>query len=266
MSIISIQSQVAYGCAGNTIAVPILQRLGATVWPVPTTLLSNTPIYPTVEGGPVKPQRLAALLNGVLERSGAEGIDAVLTGYMASAENARVTAAFIENVKAANPKVIYQCDPVMGDATKGLYVPDEVAQAICEDLVPRADILVPNLFEASFLTHSEVPEPDALARRLSGVTQGIGIVKNIPSAHTITNLASGDQADWTAECPKLDAHFTGTGDAFSAAFLGFFLQDLDGGRALHAATDLVFRLIEEADTLGLTEIDFARLRKWEAVT
>ncbi|MFN3231994.1 MAG: pyridoxal kinase [Alphaproteobacteria bacterium] len=262
-NVISIQSQVAFGCAGNTAAVPILQRLGVTVWPVPTTLLSNTPIYPRLEGGPVKAARLAAILDGLLERAGDNGVDAVLTGYIASPENARAVAGFLDRARRTNPDMIYLCDPVMGDARKGLYVPDKVTEAITETLAPKADIITPNLFEAMMLTNSEVPEPPALAQRIAGSIDGIAVIKNVPGNGLIENLASGRQQNSSSTCNRIDAHFAGTGDAFSAAFLGFYLRDRDVAAALEQATALVFALIDEANALGLKELDFGVLRGWE---
>ena len=50
MTVISIQSQVAYGHVGNSAAVFPLQRHGIDVVSVPTTLLSNRPGYPTIRG------------------------------------------------------------------------------------------------------------------------------------------------------------------------------------------------------------------------
>ena len=50
MSVISIQSQVAYGHVGNSAAVFPMQMHGIDVIAVPTTLLSNRPGYPTIRG------------------------------------------------------------------------------------------------------------------------------------------------------------------------------------------------------------------------
>jgi hypothetical protein len=50
MTVISIQSQVAYGHVGNSAAVFPMQMRGIDVIVVPTTLLSNRPGYPTIRG------------------------------------------------------------------------------------------------------------------------------------------------------------------------------------------------------------------------
>ncbi len=50
MSVISIQSQVAFGHVGNSAAVFPMQMHGIDVTAVPTTLLSNRPGYPSIRG------------------------------------------------------------------------------------------------------------------------------------------------------------------------------------------------------------------------
>ena len=50
MSILSIQSSVAYGHVGNSAAVFPLQRIGFEVWPVNTVHFSNHTGYGAVAG------------------------------------------------------------------------------------------------------------------------------------------------------------------------------------------------------------------------
>ena len=55
VNVLSVQSHVAYGHAGNSAAVFPLQRLGHEVWPVPTVAFSNHTGYGAWRG-PVLPQ------------------------------------------------------------------------------------------------------------------------------------------------------------------------------------------------------------------
>lgn len=64
VDVISVQSQLVYGCAGNSAAVPPLRALGVRVAEIPTTLLSNAPFYATLRGRMLPVDWFADLLLG----------------------------------------------------------------------------------------------------------------------------------------------------------------------------------------------------------
>src|SRR4030081_3152839 len=84
MTVISIQSQVAYGHVGNSAAVFPMQMHGIDVIAVPTTLLSNRPGYPTIRGRVLDAQLVADLLLGVEERGALDTCQVILSGYLGS--------------------------------------------------------------------------------------------------------------------------------------------------------------------------------------
>lgn len=122
LTIVSIQSHLVYGCAGNNAAVPLLQRLRATVYVVPTALLSNTSHYPTIAGGPFDPGMIVSLLRRLLDSVNPCDIDAILADYIANADAATAAATFIDRVRKRHPDLVVMCDTVMGDIDYGLYV------------------------------------------------------------------------------------------------------------------------------------------------
>src|ERR1700733_1065380 len=122
MSVISIQSQVAYGHVGNSAAVFPMQMHGIDVVAVPTTLLSNRPGYPTLRGRVLDAQLVADLLLGIEERGAVDGCRMILSGYLGSPEIAAVVADFVARARARNPSLLYCCDPVLGDRDRGLFV------------------------------------------------------------------------------------------------------------------------------------------------
>ena len=69
IDLISIQSQVVYGHAGNSAAVEPLRALGLRVAEIPTTLLSNAPVYATTRGRTLPAYWFADLLRGARERA-----------------------------------------------------------------------------------------------------------------------------------------------------------------------------------------------------
>lgn len=255
-AIVPIQSQLVFGCAGNSAAVPLLQRLGATVYAVPTTLLSNTPHYPTIAGGPLDPALVEALLDRLLDRVPPTEIGAILTGYIASPGGAAAAARFIDRVRTDHRQILVLCDPVMGDTDTGLYVEEEVADAIAADLVPRADILTPNLFEARRLTGLPDGDPDALLERLLTSRACIAAITGIDSGDGFVTTVAGDRKGrWRVRTPKLALRPTGTGDVFSAAFLHALLHGADTPAALERGVETVFDLMETAHRTGARELD-----------
>src|SRR5271166_5838754 len=113
MTVISIQSQVAYGHVGNSAAVFPMQMRGIDVIAVPTTLLSNRPGYPTIRGRILDAELVADLLVGIEERGAVDSCEMILSGYLGSSEIAEVVAAFVARSKKARPELIYCCDPVL---------------------------------------------------------------------------------------------------------------------------------------------------------
>ena len=145
--VLAISSQVVYGPVGLNCIVPALQMQGHEVLPVPTILLSNHPGHGKPEGRATAPSEISAMIFA-LEKLGAfKDLDAVITGYFASAEQIEIVATLIGRLKC---KIIL-VDPVLGDDGK-LYVAQAVAEAIRDKLVPLATIVTPNAFELSWLT------------------------------------------------------------------------------------------------------------------
>ena len=68
VSILSIQSSVAYGHAGNSAAVFPLQRLGREVWPVITVHFSNHTGYGSWRGPLLAASDVADVVTGIEER------------------------------------------------------------------------------------------------------------------------------------------------------------------------------------------------------
>jgi len=146
MNILSIQSEVVYGHVGQGAARFALQRLGHEVWALPTVLFSSHAGYSRVEGEAISADLLRRLLDG-LEGNGwlARG-DAVLSGYLGSADQADVVADAVSSMKRLNPQALYCLDPVLGDDGRAYASPGD-AEAIARQLLPIADIVTPNAFE-----------------------------------------------------------------------------------------------------------------------
>jgi pyridoxine kinase len=236
--VLSISSQVVYGHVGNSTAAFVLQRLGHTVLSLPTVLLSNRPGYPAIAGERIDPGMLDATLGAAQSNGCLEGIDAVLTGYIPTAEHAALCQSWIAKIKALNPAMVYLCDPIIGDEPAGIYIGEAAADAICEKLVPLAGILTPNRFELEWLAGWSVPDAAAAVDAARSLLRPAVVVTSAPapSPDRLANiLAEGEEIAATVSTREV-VHAHGTGDFFAALFLAHRLNGLDNRTALRAAS------------------------------
>ena len=86
-NVLSIQSHVVFGHAGNSAAVFPMRRLGVNVWPLNTVQYSNHTQYDAGFQGMVIPaDQINAVVQGIADIGELEKCDAVLSGYLGSAE------------------------------------------------------------------------------------------------------------------------------------------------------------------------------------
>ena len=259
MTVISIQSQVAFGHVGNSAAVFPMQMHGIDVIAVPTTLLSNRPGYPTIRGRVLDAPLVADLLLGVEERGALDTCQMILSGYLGSPEIAAVVADFVARARARHPKLIYCCDPVLGDRDRGLFVRAGIPPLVRDLLCPLADIITPNHFEFEFLCGAKVTTIDqviAQARILRGPSTVV--VTSAELADTpddeIETLAVERSRAWRVRTPKLPISPNGTGDLFAALFASARVLGSDTPDALAHAASAIFAVLERTATTGTEEM------------
>lgn len=251
LNILSIQSSVAYGHAGNSAAVFPLQRLGVTVWPVNTVQFSNHTGYPQWRGPVLSAENVADVIRGIEELGVFPTCDAVLSGYMGDASLGRVILDAAARVKAANPKALYCCDPVMGDVDTGFFVRPGIPDFMRDQAVAAADLITPNQFELEFLTGMRISGlEDALeaADRARALGPDLVVVTSLRRADrepdTIELLAVSGTGAWLVATPLLPISASGTGDASSALFLAHYLRTGDPAASLSRTASSIFAILE----------------------
>ncbi|WP_265432975.1 pyridoxal kinase PdxY [Aeromonas salmonicida] len=176
--ILSIQSHVVFGCAGNSAAVFPMRRMGMEVWPVNTVQFSNHTQYSQGWQGMVMPDgHIRQLITGLADIGVLGQCDALLSGYLGSAEQGEEILAAVARLKALNPSALYFCDPVMGHPDKGCIVAPGVADFLKNRALTCADMLAPNLLELEQLTERAIRNvPQALAACQQLRDQGVKLV------------------------------------------------------------------------------------------
>lgn len=265
MNILSIQSHVAYGHVGNSAAVFPLQRAGHEVWPIHTVNFSNHTGYGDWGGPMIPASDVTAIVDGIEKRGAFSRIDAILSGYQGGPDIAGAIVDAVNRIKAVNPKALYACDPVMGNAKSGCFVSDEIPPLLRDKVVPVADIITPNQFELGYLTDSSV---NTLEETLAAVkkAQDIGpktvLVTSVQRPETdedeIEMLAVDGERVYLVATPKLPFKRNGSGDVTAALFTGHYVETHDAKEALKRTASSVYDLLHttyEADARELQLIE-----------
>jgi pyridoxine kinase len=252
---------VAYGHVGNSAAVFPLQRMGFEVWPVNTVHFSNHTGYGQWRGTVLPAGDVAGVVRGIEDRGVLPGCDAVLSGYMGEASLGEVIVGAAARVKQHNPRAVYCCDPVMGDAGRGFFVRPGIPEFIKGVAVPAADVITPNQFELEFLTGVEVGVlDDALgaadeARRLGpGIVLTTSLRRTDAPAGTIEMLVVSEEGAWLVGTPLLALEVNGAGDATAALFLARLLRGETVAQALSMTASAVYAVLEETYRTGSREM------------
>lgn len=256
-TVLSIQSHVVAGHVGNDAAAFALQRLGIEVWPVHTVQFSNHPGHGAWTGQAFAAAHVRSLIDGLDARGHLRRVNAVLSGYIGTAETGAAIAEAVARVKAQNASALYCCDPVMGDVGPGLFVTPDVPPFFADTAMPCADISTPNVFELALLTGTDqsalktVPTLIAAARAL--IKRGPRIVL-VTSAHVtgddrIATLAVTADHAWRVCTPyiPLTPMPNGMGDCIAALFLGRYLPHRDIALALSQAVSSLYALVRGTD-------------------
>jgi pyridoxine kinase len=263
VSILSIQSSVAYGHVGNSAAVFPLQRLGIEVWPVITVHFSNHTGYGQWRGPLLAADDLREVITGIEERGVLGRCEAVLSGYQGAEEVGAVVLDAVQRVKAVNGDAVYCCDPVMGDTGRGFFVRPGIPEFMRDQVVPAADIATPNHFELDFLTGQ--PERTATMDAVLGAVDQLramgprtvlvtSMVHDGMSEDTLEMLAADETGAWLVSTPLLPVSVNGAGDLTAALFLAHLLESGSAAAALGRTASSVFAVLDETVRSGEREI------------
>ncbi len=261
MNILSIQSHVAYGHVGNASATFPMQRLGVDVWPIHTVQFSNHTGYGSWKGRVFDGGMIDEVMDGIAERGVLANCDGVISGYMGSADIGHAILSAVERVRAANPKALYCCDPVIGDVGRGVFVRPGIPEFMREQAVPAADIVTPNQFELELLTDVEIRTiadahraVEALRDAGPKVVLVTSLVTEETPADSIDLMAADAKGSWRVRTPKLDVSVNGAGDAIAALFFTHYLREESAAAALSKAASSIYGLLKRTKEAGSREI------------
>ncbi|CAH1226073.1 PDXK [Branchiostoma lanceolatum] len=226
--VLLVQSHVVSGYVGNKSAVFPLQVLGFEVDYINSVQFSNHTGYKSFKGQVLNAEQLKELFDG-LKANNINNYSYLVTGYIGSVSFLEGVLDMVKEFKKVKPDLLYVCDPVMGD--RGfMYVPKELLPVYQEKIIPHADLVTPNQYEAELLTGLSIKtKADAIQAMDMFHEKGVKSVVlsscEFESSSTLVLLGSqinGDEKKRIElEMPKLNLNFTGTGDLFTACLVAW---------------------------------------------
>lgn len=262
--ILSVQSHVAYGYVGNCAAIPPLQALGHDVIALNTVHFSNHTGYGDWRGRITALDELTALIEGIKARGLFPQIDAVLTGYMGDSALGALVLETLNDIRKENPACLYGCDPVMGDVGRGFFVRDDVPEFFKDQALHAADILIPNQFEASYLSGVEITDHQSAMQACAKLHQGGARTVLMTSYHPIDLplneiamlLSDVDAGVYVVKTPRfsLDPMPNGAGDVTAATFLGHIVKGCAVADALGLTAGALHALFTKTNAAARREL------------
>lgn len=256
-NIAAINDLSGFGKCSLTVMLPIFGACGLSASAVPTSVLSS---HTGGLGAPVIIP-LTEYIDSFAQHwkeIGAQ-FDSICSGYLSSPAQVEPVLRMIETLRDEDTLVVV--DPVMGDGGH-LYSNMSSEMVTAErELVAAADIIVPNITEASFLLGREYPlRPtrkmieDMLCALCElgpkqAVITGVSLEENDLGAACIDSY--GKVSFITKE--HIGGHFHGTGDIFAAVLLASLLHSRSLEQSVSAAVEFVHRVIRRTAATACDE-------------
>ncbi len=246
--ILTIQDISCLGKCSITVALPIISAMGVETTILPTAVLSTHTMFPdfTVKD-------LTDQLIPITEHWKSQNVkfDAIYTGYLGSAEEIEIAKKIFADFGGDDTLIFI--DPVMADNGK-LYPAFDLEYAkLNAGLCGEADIIVPNLTEACFMTDTEYKEDydkayiDELLQKLTKLGAKKVILTGIAFNDGKTGVYGLDTVTGETiayENNRIDAAFHGTGDIFASVSVGALTRGLSLNDAFKLAADYTAKTIQ----------------------
>jgi pyridoxine kinase len=256
----SIQNSVGMGFLGNQASFAIANALGAR-------LVHAQSQFANAHGGVTGRTSVTADLAQfrrdvdfvVRQRPGI-----IHVGYLPKPMHVDVVASSLRDFKG-----VVLLDPVIGDYKKGLFVTEETARAIKDWLIPLAQIVTPNRFEAEVLlgTGDRALSEHAYLNGIFDLGPQAVIITSFtrdPEKHRSTSLFSNGYSYYRINgpyFPRYPAH--GAGDVFAASIAAFAGLGGSPFAAVLLATALTARAVANTTNYAGATVDpVAALAKW----
>ncbi|MGB4438840.1 MAG: pyridoxamine kinase [Sedimentibacter sp.] len=244
----AIHDMSGVGRCSMTVIIPIMSALGCQVCPLPTALLSNHSEYKNFYFFDFT--EYMEEYYSFWEKNNTE-FDCVYSGFIGSEKQINIMLDIINKINNKN-KALIVVDPVMGDygITYKTYTKNMIEKMSC--LVQKADIITPNMTEASILLGKKYSMEKISIKMLKTYLDGLCSMG--PSIAVITGVTTEDGEHinacfnkksneyWKIPFDYVDKRYPGTGDLFTSILVSHLLN----GKILPEAIEEASRFVSLA--------------------
>ncbi len=246
--ILTIQDISCLGKCSATVALPLISAMGSEAVILPTALLSTHTMFRNYTCLDLSHQ-----IRPIAEHWKREGVrfDVIYTGYLGTEEEIGLVRELIRDLRT--PETLVFVDPAMGDNGRLYAAFDERYAAKNAELCAAADVIVPNITEACFLTGTPYRESydehyiKELLQKLAELGSKTVILTGVSLSEGKTGAMGLDTSDngyFVYQHDRVPVSYHGTGDIFSSVTVGALARGCSRADAIRIAADYTARTIE----------------------
>lgn len=247
--IVTIQDISCVGKCSLTVTLPIISAMGIETAAIPTAVLSTHTAFKNFTY-----RDLTGDLPKIAKHWKQEkfNFDGIYTGYLGSIEQIDILKEFFKQFKT--PDNFIFIDPVMADNGKLYAGFDANFVKEMKKLCKMADIIVPNLTEASYMLEKEYKEiyseqeiKDILIE-LSNLGPKYVVLTGVSFKDNKLGVMSYNKENnefFTYFKEKIPAKYHGTGDIFASTLVGAITNNNTLEEGLKIAVDYVWETIND---------------------
>lgn len=246
--VLTIQDISCLGKCSLTIALPVISALGSEAVILPTAVLSTHTMFKNFTCKDLSDQ-----IGPIGEHWKSEGVefDAIYTGYLGTAEQIGMVKKLFRDFRGKDTVIFV--DPVMADNGRLYPAFDMDYVKKNTELCAEADIIVPNITEAAFMTGMEYKEEydeayiKEMLKKLNAFGARISVLTGVSLEKGKTGVMGYDREAgeyYVYQNDRIDAAYHGTGDLFSSTCVGELMKGRSWKDAMRIAADYTAHTIE----------------------
>ena len=256
--IAAVNDLTGFGRCSLSVTIPVISAMKIQCCPMPTSIFSDHTGFPSFFY-----QDFTGNMTAYINEWKKLGLrfDGIMTGFLGSLGQIEIVDGFLRDFRSE--KTIVVVDPVMGDYGRlyPTYSP-EMIQGM-KKLISHADIIVPNLTEACFLTGTPFSHDKWTIRELTRMAEALSrtgpskvVITGIPQEGFISNLCyQPEEPVHIIRTHRIGTSRSGTGDIFTSIVAADAVNGVPFEESVRKASQFIKRCIKRSIEMELPLTD-----------